>query len=149
MCRLRTKVNCAARTVSPSCGIWTCCARAATSCDHVQGQAGAEPCRRDRPLDAEPDTGRLVLRGGRETAVPFMAGDGGRTLRKAEPEGQLEQVERYRTSGSHLEMLDAAAVVIARFEAVASGSLPGVRDDREQKNRRAVYGRLPEARSSD
>jgi heat shock protein HslJ len=32
----------------------------------------------------------------------------------------LEKVERYRISGSHLEMLDATAVVIARFEAVAS-----------------------------
>jgi len=31
----------------------------------------------------------------------------------------LEKVERYRISGSHLEMLDAAGAVIARFEAVA------------------------------
>ena len=30
----------------------------------------------------------------------------------------LEQVERYRISGSHLELLDAAGAVIARFEAV-------------------------------
>ena len=32
----------------------------------------------------------------------------------------IEQVERYRISGSQLEMLDAAGMVIARFEAVAS-----------------------------
>lgn len=31
----------------------------------------------------------------------------------------IERVERYRISGSHLEMLDAAGAVIARFEAVA------------------------------
>ena len=31
----------------------------------------------------------------------------------------LEKVERYRISGSHLEMLDATGAVIARFEAVA------------------------------
>jgi heat shock protein HslJ len=31
----------------------------------------------------------------------------------------LEKVERYRISGSHLEMLDAQGAVIARFEAVA------------------------------
>jgi heat shock protein HslJ len=31
----------------------------------------------------------------------------------------IEQVERYRISGSHLEMLDGAGAVIARFEAVA------------------------------
>jgi len=30
-----------------------------------------------------------------------------------------EKVERYRVSGSHLEMLDAAGLVLARFEAVA------------------------------
>ncbi|HWP11745.1 MAG TPA: META domain-containing protein, partial [Ramlibacter sp.] len=33
----------------------------------------------------------------------------------------IEKVERYRISGSHLEMLDAAGTVIARFEAVALG----------------------------
>ena len=32
----------------------------------------------------------------------------------------IEKVERYRISGSHLEMLDAAGTAIARFEAVAS-----------------------------
>ena len=32
----------------------------------------------------------------------------------------IDKVERYRISGSHLEMLDAAGAVIARFEAVAS-----------------------------
>jgi heat shock protein HslJ len=31
----------------------------------------------------------------------------------------IEKVERYRISGSHLEMLDATGAVIARFEAVA------------------------------
>jgi copper homeostasis protein (lipoprotein) len=31
----------------------------------------------------------------------------------------LEKVERYRITGSHLEMLDVAGAVIARFEAVA------------------------------
>jgi len=31
----------------------------------------------------------------------------------------IEKVERYRISGSHLEMLDAAGAVIARFEAGA------------------------------
>jgi hypothetical protein len=31
----------------------------------------------------------------------------------------LGQVERYRIRGSHLEMLDAAGAVVARFEAVA------------------------------
>jgi hypothetical protein len=30
----------------------------------------------------------------------------------------LEKVERFRISGSHLEMLDAAGTAIARFEAV-------------------------------
>jgi copper homeostasis protein (lipoprotein) len=31
----------------------------------------------------------------------------------------MENVERYRIRGSHLEMLDAAGAVVARFEAVA------------------------------
>jgi hypothetical protein len=31
----------------------------------------------------------------------------------------IEKVERYRITGSHLEMLDATGAVIARFEAVA------------------------------
>ena len=31
----------------------------------------------------------------------------------------VEKVERYRIRGSHLEMLDTAGAVIARFEAVA------------------------------
>jgi hypothetical protein len=31
----------------------------------------------------------------------------------------IEKVERYRISGSHLEMLDASGAMIARFEAVA------------------------------
>ena len=31
----------------------------------------------------------------------------------------LQKVERYRISGSHLEMLDASGAVVARFEAVA------------------------------
>lgn len=30
----------------------------------------------------------------------------------------MENVERYRISGSHLDMLDAAGTLIARFEAV-------------------------------
>jgi copper homeostasis protein (lipoprotein) len=36
----------------------------------------------------EPDTGRLVLRGGRETPVAFMPGGGGRTLRKVDTAGK-------------------------------------------------------------
>ena len=31
----------------------------------------------------------------------------------------LEKVERWRIKGSHLEMLDGAGAVVARFEAVA------------------------------
>jgi heat shock protein HslJ len=31
----------------------------------------------------------------------------------------MNQVARYRISGSHLELLDAAGAVLARFEAVA------------------------------
>ena len=31
----------------------------------------------------------------------------------------LQKVERYRISGSHLEMLDASGAVVARFEAFA------------------------------
>jgi heat shock protein HslJ len=30
----------------------------------------------------------------------------------------LDKVERYRISGSHLELLDGAGAVLARFEAV-------------------------------
>jgi heat shock protein HslJ len=50
------------------------------------------------------------------------------TTRMACPEGMeqehrffqsLDQVERYRISGSHLEMLDAQDALVARFEAVA------------------------------
>jgi copper homeostasis protein (lipoprotein) len=36
----------------------------------------------------EPRTGRLFLRGGRETPVAFMPGDGGRTLRKVDTAGK-------------------------------------------------------------
>jgi copper homeostasis protein (lipoprotein) len=36
----------------------------------------------------EPDTGRLLLRGGGETPVAFMPSDGGRTLRKADTAGR-------------------------------------------------------------
>jgi copper homeostasis protein (lipoprotein) len=36
----------------------------------------------------EPATGRLVLRGGRETPVAFVPGDGGHTLRKADTAGK-------------------------------------------------------------
>ena len=35
----------------------------------------------------EPSTGRLLLRGGRDTPVAFMPGDGGRTLRMVDPAG--------------------------------------------------------------
>jgi copper homeostasis protein (lipoprotein) len=35
----------------------------------------------------EPDTGRLLLRGGQGTPVTFLPGDGGRTLRKADTAG--------------------------------------------------------------
>ena len=44
----------------------------------------------------EPDTGRLMLRGGRETPVAFMPVDGGRTLRKADTVGTPGASDRLR-----------------------------------------------------
>jgi copper homeostasis protein (lipoprotein) len=64
--------------------------------------------------------GRFELNGDslrfRDMAATMMAcpDDVDRRFRQA-----LGQVERYRISGSHLEMLDTAGAVVARFEAVA------------------------------
>ncbi|HKZ05162.1 MAG TPA: META domain-containing protein [Methylomirabilota bacterium] len=64
--------------------------------------------------------GRFELNGDglrfRDMAATMMAcpDDVDRRFRQA-----LGQVERYRISGSHLEMLDAAGAAVARFEAVA------------------------------
>jgi heat shock protein HslJ len=63
----------------------------------------------------ELDGDRLRFRG--------MAGTMMACLDGMEQEGRfmqaLQKVERYRISGSHLEMLDSSGAVVARFEAVA------------------------------
>jgi heat shock protein HslJ len=63
----------------------------------------------------EVDGDKLRLRGmaGTMMACPTGIEQEQRFLRS------FDKVERYRIRGSHLEMLDAAGAVIARFEAVA------------------------------
>ena len=76
----------------------------------------------------EPRTGRLFLRGGRETPVAFMPGDGGRTLRKADtagkpvassPDDRLQRLPqpaliepRLLLTGMFTYMADAAAITL-------------------------------------
>ena len=69
----------------------------------------------------EPNTGRLLLRGGRETPVAFVPGDGGRTLRKADTAGnhrlqrlpQLALIEpRLALTGMFTYMADAATMTL-------------------------------------
>ena len=76
----------------------------------------------------EPDTGRLVLRGGRETPVAFMPDDDGRTLRKADAVGrpdasshdhQLQRLPqpaliepRLTLTGMFTYMADAAVITL-------------------------------------
>jgi copper homeostasis protein (lipoprotein) len=84
----------------------------------------------------EPDTGRLVLRGGPETPVSFMPGDGGRTLRKVDTAGKpvgsshddrLERLPqpaliepRLVLTGMFTYMADAAVITLC----ADSGRLP-------------------------
>ncbi len=76
----------------------------------------------------EPRTGRLFLRGGRETPVAFMPGDGGRTLRKVDtagkpvassPDDRLQRLPqpaliepRLVLTGMFTYMADAAAITL-------------------------------------
>jgi copper homeostasis protein (lipoprotein) len=71
-------------------------------CNRVTGSFGVDG-----------DKLRLRGMGGTMMACPTGMAQEQRILRS------FEKVERYRIRGSHLEMLDAARVVIARFEAVA------------------------------
>jgi heat shock protein HslJ len=76
----------------------------------------------------EPKTGRLELRGGRDTPIVFIPGDGGRTLRKADsaatlgasaPDGLLTRLAqpaliepRLAPSGMFTYMADAAVITL-------------------------------------
>ena len=59
----------------------------------------------------EPDTGRLVLRGGRETPVAFMPVDGGRALRKAATAG----IPDASSQSDRLQRLPQAALIEPRL----------------------------------
>jgi copper homeostasis protein (lipoprotein) len=65
------------------------------------GQRRLQPA--DRPLRARRRHAALSRHGRNHDGLP----------------GRHGKVERYRSGGSHLEMLDATGVVLARFEAVA------------------------------
>jgi copper homeostasis protein (lipoprotein) len=77
----------------------------------VSGSGGCDSVTGNFELDGE----RLRLRGMAGTMMACLAGmeQEQRFLQS------MENVERYRIRGSHLEMLDSAGAVIARFEAVA------------------------------
>jgi heat shock protein HslJ len=77
----------------------------------VSGSGGCNRVTGSFELDG--DKLRLGRMGGTMMACPTGMEQEQRFLQS------IEKVERYRISGSHLEMLDAAGAVIARFEAVA------------------------------
>jgi len=67
----------------------------------------------------DPDSGRLLLRGGREASIAFMPSDGGRALRKADAAGELQRLPqpaliepRLTLTGMFAYMADAATIVL-------------------------------------
>lgn len=69
----------------------------------------------------DPDSGRLLLRGGREASIAFMPSDGGRALRKADAVGELQRLPqsaliepRLTLTGMFAYMADAATMEASR-----------------------------------